>query len=59
MYQFENQKIIMKFIYNKIEKGYTVKKISKDTYEFKIKTKTLDATEKIHSDNFLTEFLKK
>lgn len=58
MFQFEKEIRIRKFIYDKIEQGYTVKKIGKNLYEFKIKTKTLDSVEKIHSDNFLVEFLK-
>jgi len=57
MFEFEKKLIIKNFIYDKIQQGYTVKKIGKDTYEFKIKTKRLDTIEKIHSDNFLTEFL--
>ena len=59
MFQFEKEAIIRRFIYDKVEQGYTVRKIGKNQYEFKIKTKTLDSIEKIHSNNFLTEFLKK
>lgn len=50
---------IRNFIYNKINQGYTVKKISDDTYEFKITKKRLDITEKINCDNFLTDFANK
>ena len=50
---------IRNFIYNKINQGYTVKKISDDTYEFKITKKRLDIIEKIHCDNFLTDFVNK
>lgn len=58
MFQFEKQMIIRKFIFDKIEEGYTVRKIGKNLYEFKIKKEKLDSVEKIHSDNFLAEFLK-
>lgn len=58
MFQFEKEIMIRRFIYDKIQQGYIVRKTGKDTYEFKIKTKLLDSVEKIHSDNFLTEFLK-
>ncbi len=58
MLEFEKEIMIRKFIYDKIEQGYTVRKIGKNQYEFKIKTKTLNSIEKIHSDhNFLAEFL--
>lgn len=57
MFDFEKEMIIRRFIYDKIEQGYTVRKINKDTYEFKIKTKTLDSIEKVHSNNFINEFL--
>ena len=56
---YQKEIIIRGFIYNKIQQGYTVKKTGKDTYEFKIKTKRLDISEKIHCDNFLSEFLDK
>ena len=59
MYEFEKQLLIRKFIFDKIEEGYTVRKIGKDVYEFKIKTKKLDSVEKLHNSNFLTDFLKK
>lgn len=58
MFQFEKQMVIRKFIFDKIEEGYTVRKIGKNLYEFKIKKEKLDSVEKIHSDNFLAEFLK-
>ena len=49
--------IIRRFIYEKIQQGYTVKKVSDDTYEFQIKTSKLKITEKIHCDNFLSNFV--
>lgn len=57
MFQFEKELIIRRFIYDKIEKGYTVRKIGKNTYEFKIKIKNTDIIEKVHSDNFINDFL--
>jgi hypothetical protein len=59
MYEFERQLLIRKFIFDKIKEGYSVRKLGEDVYEFKIKTKKLDSVEKIHSSNFLTDFLKK
>jgi hypothetical protein len=58
MLKIERQTKMTEFIYNKLEKGYTVKKLSNDMYEFKIKTSKLDIEEKIHSSNFLTNFVK-
>lgn len=58
MLKIERQTKITEFLYDKLEAGYTVRKISKDMYEFKIKTEKLDIAEKIHSSNFLTDFLK-
>jgi hypothetical protein len=52
------QRKIADFIYEKLENGYTIRKIGESTYEFKKKTKLLDITEKVHSDNFLNEFIK-
>ena len=52
------QRKIENFIYQKLEDGYTVRKIGESTYEFKKKTKLLDITEKVHSNNFLDEFIK-
>ena len=52
------QRKIADFIYNKLEDGYSIKKIGENTYEFKKKTKLLDITEKVHSNNFLNEFIK-
>lgn len=58
MFEFERKLTIRNFIYDKVEKGYIVRKIGKDTYEFKIKTKMFDSIEKIHRDNFIKDFLK-
>ena len=52
------QRKIADFIYQKLQDGYIVRKIGESTYEFKKKTKLLDITEKIHSNNFLDEFIK-
>jgi hypothetical protein len=52
------QRKIADFIFMKIQDNYTVSKISENTYQFKKKTKLLDITEKVHSDNFLNEFIK-
>ena len=57
MYKFEQQLIIRKFIYDKIEEGYTVRKTGENIYEFKIKKEKLDIIEKIHSSNFLKDFI--
>ena len=56
---YHRELIIRRFIYEKIQQGYTVKKVSDDTYEFQIKTSKLKITEKIHCDNFLTDFVNK
>ena len=58
MYKFEKQLMIRKFICDKIEEGYTVRKTGKNINEFKIKKEKLDIIEKIHSSNFLTDFIK-
>ena len=55
---YHRELIIRRFIYEKIQQGYTVKKVSDDTYEFQIKKSKLKITEKIHCDNFLTDFIK-
>lgn len=55
MYKFEKEMRIRNFIYDKIEKGYTVRKTGKDTYEFKIKTEKIKV---VNSSNFLTDFVK-
>ena len=57
MYKFEKQLMISTFIYDKIEEGYTVRKLKDNIYEFKIKKEKLDITEKIHSLNFLRDFI--
>ena len=56
---YRKELIIRNFIYNKINQGYTVKKISDDEYEFKITIKRIDISEKIHSETFLTDFINK
>ena len=56
---YRKELIIKNFIYNKINQGYTVKKISDDEYEFKITIKRIDISEKIHSETFLTDFINK
>jgi len=58
MWNDRKQRKISDFIFEKLEDGFTVRKISENTYEFKKKTKLLDITEKVHSDNFLNEFIK-
>ena len=58
MYKFEQQLIIRKFIYDNIEEGYAVRKTGENIYEFKIKKEKLDIIEKLHSSNFLTNFMK-
>ena len=52
------QRKIADFIFMKIQDNFTVRKISENTYEFKKKTKLLDITEKVHSNNFLDDFIK-
>ena len=56
--RYQKEKQIKDFIFGKLEDGWTVKKLNDGRYEFKKKTKFIDSVEKIHSDNFLTEFLK-
>jgi hypothetical protein len=58
MWDDRKQRKIENFIYEKIQDNFTFRKISENTYEFKKKTKLLDITEKVHSDNFLNEFIK-
>ena len=58
MYKFEKQVMIRKFICDKIEEGYTVRKTGKNIYEFKIKKEKVNIVEKLHSSNFLTNFIK-
>ena len=58
MWDDRKQRKIENFIYEKLEDGYTIRKIGESTYEFKKKTKLLDITEKVHSNNFLNEFIK-
>ncbi len=58
MNSYHKELIIRNFIFNKIQQGYSVRKITSDTYEFKIKTNKLKITEEIHSDTFLNDFVK-
>ena len=58
MYKFEQELMIRKFIYDKIEEGYTVRKTGENIYEFNIPKEKLDIIEKLHSSNFLTNFIK-
>lgn len=55
--QYNKEKQIKDFIYYKLQQGWSIRKLNNCRYEFKKKTKLLDVTEKIHSDNFLDRFL--
>jgi hypothetical protein len=55
---YNKEKQIKDFIYDKLQRGWTVKKLNNCRYEFKKNTELFECCERIHSDNFLTRFLK-